>query len=362
MKIGIDISSIVFGTGVSLYTSNLVKSLAKYHPEHDYTLYGGSLRGMKKLKLFADSSPKSKNKLFSIPPKIQSFLFNQLHFPINTFTSNLDIFHSWDWYTPKVKKAALVTTIHDLSALKYSKETHPEIVRKHKQSLKWIQKEASAIIAVSNSTKKDIVNLLKIDPQKIHVIYEALPEEKKIKVTTNDRKKTLKKYKITKPFFISVASLEPRKNLKKIIKAFSDFDNDYQLVLVGRSGYDNIPDAKGLIKTGYVSETDLACLYKESQALIFASLYEGFGLPILEAFYHHTPVVTSNVSSMPEIVGDAGVLVDPLSIDSIKKGIKQAISNKDKLVKTGKQRLEKFSWKQVSDQTIKVYLKANEKK
>ena len=159
MRIGIDISSIVYGTGVSLYTSNLVKSLAKYHPKHDYILYGGSLRGMKKLKVFADSTTKSKNKLFPIPPKIQSFLFNQLHFPINTFTSNLDIFHSWDWYTPKVKKAALITTIHDLSALKYSKETHPEIVRKHKQSLKWVKKEASAIITVSNSTKKDIVNL-----------------------------------------------------------------------------------------------------------------------------------------------------------------------------------------------------------
>ncbi len=172
----------------------------------------------------------------------------------------------------------------------------------------------------------------------------------------------MKKYKITKPFFISVASLEPRKNLKRIIKAFSSFEKDYQLVLVGRSGYDNIPDAKGLIKTGYVSEKDLACLYKESQALIFASLYEGFGLPILEAFYHGTPVVTSNVSSMPEVAGNAGVLVDPLSIDSIKKGIKQAILHKDKLVEIGKQRLEKFSWKQVSDQTIKVYQNAYEKK
>ena len=317
---------------------------------------------MKKLKQFSDSTSKSKNKLFPIPPKIQSFLFNQLHFPINSFTKNIDVFHSWDWYTPKVNKGVLVTTIHDLSAIKYSKETHPEIVRKHKQSLKWIQKEASTIIAVSNSTKKDIVKLLKIDPKKIHVIYEALSEEKKIKVTIDDIKKTLKKYKITKPFFISVASLEPRKNLNRIIKAFSGFEKDYQMVLVGRSGYDNIPDAKGLIKTGYVSEADLACLYKASSALIFASLYEGFGIPILEAFYHSTPVVTSNVSSMPEVVGDAGVLVDPLSIDSIRAGMNQTISEKTKLIEKGKQRLKKFSWKEVSDKTIKVYQNAYEKK
>ena len=158
---------------------------------------------------------------------------------------------------------------------------------------------------------------------------------------------------------LSVSSFEPRKNLGRIIQAFSSFDDEYQLVLVGKSGFDKIPDSKGIIKTGFVSGEDLAALYKASKCLIYASLYEGFGLPILEAFYYGAPVVTSNVSSMPEVAGDAAVLVDPLSTSSIEEGIRKALSDSDSLIRKGKQRLEKFSWKEVADKTIKVYQLAN---
>jgi len=361
MRIGIDISSVPYGTGVSRYTSNLTRSLTTQFSQEEYVLFGSSLRLKKQLEKFAKSiSGNVTLSIHSMPPKLQSLFFNLLHLPIENYTGDLDIFHSWDWYTPATKRAALVTTIHDLSAIKFPKETHPEIVSHHKQSLKWIKKEASAIIAVSQATKKDIVSLLQIDPKRVHVVYEALPLESNMKIKKEDVKKVEKKYSITKPFILAVASQEPRKNLDRIIQSWEEYKSEYQLVLVGKPGFIQIEPQPELIITGFIEGKELATLYSEAKCLVYASLYEGFGLPILEAFYHQTPVVTSNISSMPEIAGNASVLVDPTQINSIAAGISKAINQSQSLIQKGKKQLEKFAWKKTAEDTHKVYQRALE--
>ena len=358
MRIGIDVSSLVYGTGVSDYTEGLVSSLITEFPSQDYVLYGASLRQY--FRLFkrtqrAVSGNKAEFKLYPFPPKLQKRLFNSLHLPVERFTGRLDIFHSWDWYTPATKNAKLVTTIHDLSALKFPKSTHPEIVRNHKAALEWVKQEAKAVIAVSEATKRDVVELLSIPERRVHVVHEALPVRSKIKVAKSKKDKVLEKYKINKPYFMAVASQEPRKNLKRTIEAYMKYKKDFQMVLVGKSGFERLDDNEGVVKTGYVTDGELAALYSGSSCLLYPSLYEGFGLPILEAFYHRIPVVTSNISSMPEVAGKAAVLVDPKSVISIERGIGLALKDKKQLVMAGTNRLKEFSWEKVARETMKVY-------
>jgi glycosyltransferase involved in cell wall biosynthesis len=359
MRIGIDISSVVYGTGVSRYTSNLTRALIKRFPKEEFIFYGGSLRHFGRLKQFSEETGADETSLYPLPPRLSSVVFNKLHLSIERFSQNLDVFHSWDWYTPKTIKAALVTTVHDLSAIKYPQDTNPDIVKHHKQSLAWIKKEASEVIAVSNATKKDLVEIIGIGKERVNVVYEGLPEEQRIDVAKSGVKRVKQKYSIDKPYMLIVGSQEPRKNLNRMIEAWERFNKDYLLVLVGKKGYLQVADRPGMVKTGYVDSRELAALYKGSVCLLFASIYEGFGLPILEAFYHETPVVTGNISSMPEVAGEAGVLVNPLDVDSITEGMKQALENKAQLVKLGKQRLKKFDWDEVADKTMEIYIKAS---
>lgn len=355
MHVAWDISSIPFGTGVSSYFNNLVRACYAQYPQDSYTLFGSSFRQYRQLHNFIQNFPQTNDKIYPFSPSLNSLLFNTLHFPIEPLVGSVDIFHSWDWYTPKTRTASLVTTIYDLTALKFPAETHPSIVQHHRQALKWIKKEARAIIAISNSTKNDIIELLDIEPERVHVVYLALPKQQVKKPVKKSVKEVVKKYSINKPFIISVGSKEPRKNLPRVIQAWKKLKNEYNLVLVGKSGYQAVSAVSGVIQTGYLPNQELAALYSQAACMVYPSLYEGFGLPILEAFYHKTPVVTSNVSSMPEVAGEAAVLVDPESVESITNGITEAITNRRTLIALGSQQLNNFSWEKTAKQTMAIY-------
>ena len=338
MKIGIDISQIVYGTGVSVYTKNLVENLLKIDKENRYSLFFASLR-----KEIQNSNLKIQNdnlklKIFKLPPTLLEILWNRLHiFPVEKFVGEVDVFHSSDWTEPPVKKAIKVTTIHDLAVLRYPEAFPQKIVSVHKRKLEWVKKEVKLIIAVSESTKKDIVELLGINPEKIRVIYEAVGEE--FKPQSKDKiEKIKKKYGIKGDYLLAFSGPE-RKNLKRIRQASLGFN----LFVIGQP---------------YVEHQDLPALYSGALGLVYASLYEGFGLPILEAMACGCPVVTSNISSMPEVAGRAAVLVDPLSVEDIKRGIKKMIKEKEKLVKLGFKRVGNFSWQKTARQTLDVYKEA----
>ena len=327
MKIGIDISQIVYGTGVSVYTQNLIENLLKQDKKNDYLLFGGSLRQKDKLQKFGA-------KVFSFPPTLADFVWNRLHvFPIENFLGPIDVFHSSDWTQPPTK-AKKITTIHDLAVLRYPETFPPKIVSVHQRRLKWVKKEIDMIIAVSQATKKDIVELLAIPEEKIKVIYEAVGEDFQPQSLAKIEK-IKKKYQIKGDYLLAFAG-PARKNLKRIKKACKGFN----LFIIGEP---------------YISKEDLPPLYSGARCLVYASLYEGFGLPILEAMKCGCPVVTSNVSSMPEVAGEAGILVDPLNVKNIAKGINQAIKNRQELVNKGFAQVKKFSWEKTAKETLMVY-------
>jgi len=375
MNIGIDISSIVYGRGVSRYTSNLVRVLMG-QTNLTISLYGSSFRQHQVLNSFAQNfksqiqnSRQSSNLKFKIqkfPPSVLEKLWQFGLNPMSKLLPNLDVFHSWDWMQPPDKNLPLVSTIHDLAILKFPQTAHPKILKMHRRAWKILKEREAQIIAVSQSTKNDLIDLLDWNPHKIHVIYEALPQET-IKISKNLSETKYEQIKLklnlNKPYLFFVGTREPRKNLEKLIKAWQPLSKDYDLLIAGESGWDKSNKITGSqpIFLGHVCDEELVVLYSEAETFCYPSLYEGFGLPILEAFYHGTPVITSNVSSMPEVAGNAAELVDPLSVKSIRKGIEKILGENQKDQQKRLQRmiirLQQFSWEKATREIVEVYKK-----
>lgn len=375
---GIDVTSILYDRGVSRYTSNLVRSLLR-RKEIELSIYGSSLRQHKILKsrintllresVVANKPPKIA--VQSLPPSAQHYAWNWFGVnPVRKQLPEIEVFHSWDWLQPPDKDLPLVSTIHDLAMLKFPETAHPKILTMHKAAWKRLKDRSAQIITVSQASKRDIVELLEFPAKDVHVIYESIPDEV-VQVSENlteeqeDRIK--KKLLLSKPFILFVGTREPRKNLERLIKAWQPLAKDFDLLIAGEVGWDDTTNASKYSQPelrflGKVSDRELAVLYGEASLLAFPSLYEGFGLPILEAFYHGTPVVTSNTSSMPEVTGNAAELVNPESIESIREGLNKVLN--ESLIQQ-QQRLQKmiirmhlFNWDAVADQTIQVYKRA----
>jgi glycosyltransferase involved in cell wall biosynthesis len=234
-----------------------------------------------------------------------------------------------------------------------------------------VAKKAKKIIVVSNSTKKDFIRLYKAPAEKIHVIPLAVNDEFRPAVNEDEIKKKLIQHGIRKKYFLFVGERRPHKNIVRMIEAFKRFrersSNDYQFVIVGKN-YSNYsaPEEKikvlslerDVILTDYVSDETLKLYYQGAEALVFASLYEGFGIPILEAMSCGVLVITSNVSSMPEVAGDAAILVDPKNSDQISREMERVVTNselKNDLVVKGLRRARQFSWKKTAERTLSIY-------
>jgi glycosyltransferase involved in cell wall biosynthesis len=354
MKICLDISQVVYGTGVSTYTSNLVENLLLIDKENEYVLFGGSARRKADLEKFTGSLKGNfSKKLLYFPPTLADLLWNRVHFlKIDRLVGKIDVFHSSDWTQPPTG-AFKVTTIHDLSPIRYPKLTHPKIVSTFNSMLKWVKKETDRIIVPSEATREDLV-LLKFSRGKIRVIPEAV--DPYFKKTVKKKENTSLKEKIKAKKYILSVGVSPRKNTKRVIESFklANLPQDYELLLVGENNF-NFEGGKKIKFLGHVSKKELKLLYNHAELLLYPSLYEGFGLPILEAFAAKVPVVTSNLSSMPEVAGNAAIMVDPFESGSIMEGIKLALKNKESLVKKGLAQLNIFSWAKTAELTLDVY-------
>lgn len=330
MKIGIDISQIVYeGTGVAAYTKNLISSLKEVDQKNEYVYFGSSLRRRQK-------------GFWPFPLTLMDVLWNRLHvLPVENFIGNVDIFHSSDWVQPPTR-AKKVTTIHDLVVYKYPEFSHPRIIATQKRRLEWVKKECDLVIADSIATKKDIMEILKISEEKIRVVYPAAASE-----FNEDVKPRL----LDKPYILTVGTIEPRKNLNRLAAALEKLKlKDYELINVGKAGWGD--QIKGL---GYVPQKDMPALYKGASLFVYPSLYEGFGLPVLEAMSVGCPVATSNVSSMPEVGGDAAAYFDPLDIDDMAEKISLALKNANEMKKKSLVQSKKFSWEKTANEILNIY-------
>lgn len=356
MIIGIDISAVLYGTGVSRYTENLIKNLLLVDKENEYVLYGGSFRRRNEFVKFASKLHGNfKSKFFFFPPTLADIVWNRIHkFKVEKLVGKIDVFHSSDWTQPP-SKAFKVTTVHDLIPLKFPKFIHPKIVSVHKRRFEWIKKEVDRVIVPSEATKEDLL-VYGIPKEKIRVIPEA-PVHSLVKPATMENVK--RKYKLRTKYLLAVG-VSPYKNTERIIKAFDlvGGGKDLKLVVAGRPNFVDINERRGVMFVGSVSDAELSALYTGAEALVFPSLYEGYGLPILDAFNCKTPVVTSNISSMPEVAGDAAVLVDPYDVNSIVEGIKTALNQPKTLIAKGIARVKQFSWQKTAGETLNVYNEA----
>jgi glycosyltransferase involved in cell wall biosynthesis len=356
MKIAIDISQIIFGTGVSKYTKNLVRELGKIDSENQYILFGGSMRRKSELKEVADGFMGNfESKIFAYPPTLSDLVWNRLHkFPIEKLLGQIDVLHTSDWVEPP-SSAFKVTTVHDLYPFKFPRMVHPKVLEVHTRKLRWVIKESRRVIVPSLSTKKDLVDL-GVAEDLIRVIPEA-PVYSKASALEVARVK--KKYNIRGDYLISVG-VTPLKNTKKIIDAFhlSTAGKDLKLVLVGRPSNIKIEPERNVRMVGFVPEEDMGALMTGSRGLVFASLYEGYGIPILDAFACGVPVVASTTGSMPEVAGDAAELVDPYDTSSIKEGIEKIIRGPKSYIEKGERRVKDFSWEKTAKMTLDVYKEA----
>ncbi|MDO8487538.1 MAG: glycosyltransferase family 1 protein [Candidatus Curtissbacteria bacterium] len=368
MKIGIDISQVVYGTGVSNYTAYLVENLVKIDTKNKYVLFGSSLRDGKKLKEFTaqfEGRPNVEVKLFHFPPLLLDFLWNRLHvFPIEKLIGEVNVFHSSDWLqppfiNPNTKK---VTTVHDMVAYLFPASTHPKILKTQKRRLSRVKTEVDAIIADSATTKEDLIKFLEVDEAKVHIIYLAPSAD--FKPQDDDKvNEVLAKYKIKKPYILSVATQEPRKNIQKLLDVFNLIGtrrDQFSLVLTGKYGWGpGFHTPEDVNWTGYVPKQDLIALYSGCRVFVYPSLYEGFGLPILEAMACGAPTVTSNNSSMAEIAKDAAILVDPRSEPQLTRAIEMVLDlnleNYQKMVRASMDRARKYTWAKTARQTLDIY-------
>ncbi len=333
IKVGFDISQLAHFGGVTTYTQNLALKLQEnkdlemvYFYSSLRRPYRGNLKNVKKFKL---------------PPTFFEVLFNRIHnVPIERFIGPLDIFHSSDWVQPPTK-AKKVTTYHDLVPLKYPQWSHPKIVAVHKRRLELVEKEVDLVITVSEATKKDLLEISRIPEEKIVVIYEGVEDRYKI-LPKNEVKAFKDRYNLPETFILAIGGIGERRNLANIKQA----TKNYNLVVTRETV--NIP------------HDEMPLLYNAADLLLYPSFYEGFGLPILEAQACGTPVITSNLSSMPEIAGEAALLVDPEDIEAITKQIKSIMESKtlqQELSEKGLKRAKEFSWMKCAEDTINAYRK-----
>ncbi|MGI5991526.1 MAG: glycosyltransferase family 4 protein [Methanosarcina sp.] len=362
-------------TGIGVYTQNLIKEMSEIYPRKNLFLIDMCDR-----EIF-----KELNKIIISPsvrslPKNSYFwhLISQIRLRKNNF--NLEVVHSPENATLflKMNNQKKVITVHDILPCLFPELFGITAIR-YKLLFRNTLKTADKIIAISNNTKKDLIDYFKVPEDKIVVIYSAADSKFK-QLSVLEIENIKRKYHLNFPFILYVGSFMKHKNIPSLIEAFRRFHdtehcrlNMYKLVLVGSKKwqYDEIFEMvlefnlkDDVIFLGSVPDGDLPLLYNAASLFVYPSVYEGFGLPPLEAMACGCPVITSNSSSLPEVVGDAGLLVDTCNIDHLVDSMHKVLTNEElrqRIIKRGLEQAKSFNWRKCAEETLEVYKSLYEK-
>ena len=357
-------------TGVPNYTYNLIRESSKIIGSDNYCLINyNENEHFKEIQQMTIKNPL--NAIQSHFPLSSYFWYSLAVQKINSMAPNLDIIHN-PYQVPilgSLRHQKYVVTVHDIMQLLYPQYIQKTVFVLQRAFLPQSLKKADMIITDSYNTKKDLMNHLRVLPEKIAVI--PLAADECYHPIDNRRTESFKlKYGIDYPFILHVGSIKPLKNVTTLIDAFYKLKRlhpDLKLVIAGkeRHGVNAIYQQiemlnlqHDVIFTGYISQEDLPVLYNTAELFASPSIYEGFGLPPLEAMACGTPVITSNTSSLPEVVGDAGIMIDPYDVDGLVQAMHSILRDdtlKQELSKKGLERARKFSWKLCAEKTVKVY-------
>jgi glycosyltransferase involved in cell wall biosynthesis len=376
MIIGIDGNEANVGTkvGIGQYASELLKKLNEYSSSDIH------------FRVYLKSAPNehmptvSKSWEYRVvkPPRF----WTQIGLPFHLYTTadKPDVFFSPTHYAPRFCPVPSVISIMDMSF-----EYFPELFAKKDlhQLQSWTRysaKNAAKILTISEASKSDIIKFYNVPEDKVVVTHLGVREVESSKYNVLSMESLQDKYKINKPYILFVGTLQPRKNIERLVEAFSKLRtknqelSNYDLVVIGKKGWLYEPILAAPKKFGvedsvkfldFVPDEDMPAFYKNAECYVLPSLYEGFGLPVLEAMKYDCPVITSNISSLPEAGGDAAVYFDPKDVQDITNKIAMVLSDsalqKD-MIKKGREQLKKFSWEKTAKETLSVLQQVVEQK
>ncbi len=357
MRIGVNTRLFVKGKmdGIAWFSYEVLKRIVKAHPEHEFVFFFD--RPYLDEFIFSDNV----KPVVVFPPArhpILWFLFFEIGIKRALKKEKIDLFLSPDGWLCLNTKVKTINIIHDLNF-----EHHPEFLPLlprlySRYFFPLFARKADALITVSNFSKKDIINTYQIPAEKIDVVYNAAAEDF-FEIPPHEKEKVRNSLTNGYPYFVFVGSGNQRKNINTQLRAFDLFRDqgyDAKLVFAGtqkywtksmKEVYNSLKYQNDVIFTGYVSTKRLNEIISSSESLLYVSYFEGFGVPILEAFSCGVPVITSNVTAMPEVAGDAAILVNPYNMTEITHAMIEIFTNKTlhtELVLKGKKQLEKFSW------------------
>lgn len=366
MRIGIDATALPTQLGgAGYYIVNLIQTLTRVDQENEYVVFAKRIHAP----LFQLSNH---TQIIRVPlaSRVLRIAWEQTVLPRLARQFNLSVLHSPHYTMPLLKTCPTVVTYHDMTFFLY-----PELHKPYKRIFfKLIVRlsagRAGAIIADSESTRRDILRILKPNAQHVFAIPLGVSEKFRRIDNVLEIERIRSKFNLPERVVLYVGTLEPRKNLPVLVRTFKelvDRGSNYSLVIAGRKGWQYAEIFQTLENSGiqdrvifldYVPEIDLPFLYNAADLFVYPSLYEGFGLPVLEAMACGVPVITSNVSATPEIAGDAGLLVDPHDTDEWADAMHLVLTDRtlhDTLAHKGLERSKLFSWERTARETLAVY-------
>lgn len=365
MRIGIDIRSVLKKqkTGIGYYTLNIINSLARLDGQNRYFLYSRKrlFSSSKKLPLLPGVNFKHRVDYLGLGPGL-------------TLRKACDVFHTSGFDLRPPKGAKFIVTVHDIIPFVFPQGHTTDAIERLKAQLPLALAAADRVIVDAQNTAADLIHFYPdIQKDKIRLVYPGAGDDFGVlaKDTKNLYKEMFLKYNIRSNYIIYIGTIEPRKNLKGLIKAYHSLKKAHeiiqQLVISGMKGWESEPVfrlveelqlEKDVVFTGYVPRDHLKVFYNFADICVYPSFYEGAGLPVLEAFKCGCPVVTSNVSCMPEFAGEAAVLVNPHDIDSIAAGIWSILSSetlRSRLAGAGFKRAAAFTWENTARNMLNIF-------
>jgi len=371
MKIAIDcLSAKSLYHGMGVYLNNLLRYLIPLAQNHSFLLFG-------RLRTFqcSDDFLNTKNVDFREIRLNRSFriLWENTLLPVDLIKERVDLFWGPSNFLPPLKVCKYIVTIHDISSFIFAR-TYPWLRRNYYQvSIRNALHRADGIISVSSATKNDLIKYFPISEDKIRVIPNGVGEMFQSIISPKEILRVREKYHLPSEFLLSLGVLEPKKNTERIILAYArlkeEIANLPKLVIAGSRAYGwknsslfqlikRLKLEEQVLFPDKIEQKDLPAVYHSALLFLYPSLYEGFGLPVVEAMACGTPVITSNVSSLPEVAGDAAILVNPYSVSEIAQAMKEVLLNdrkREEMREKGIKNAQRFSWQKSAQELLNFF-------